>query len=89
MPRKPPTDPATMLTQVAEAIAKADGGDVQGDAGRYLRLAQAALKPLAKPTDNDRCGPCSGLVRRVLGDQQPQRLSKGGQGNDPCGAEGK
>jgi hypothetical protein len=27
------------------------GGDVQGDAGRYLRLAQAALKPLAKPTD--------------------------------------
>jgi hypothetical protein len=51
MPRKPRADPANILTQVAEAIAKADGGDMQDDAGRYLRLAQAALKPLVKPTD--------------------------------------
>jgi hypothetical protein len=51
MPRKPAADPTTILTQVAEAVAKADGGDMKPDAARYLRLAQAALKPLAKPTD--------------------------------------
>jgi hypothetical protein len=41
----------TMLEQVAEAIATADGADMRDDPARYLRLAQAALRPLAKPTD--------------------------------------
>jgi hypothetical protein len=40
-----------MLDQIAEAIAKADGGDLHADADRYRRLAVAALKPLMKPTD--------------------------------------
>ena len=40
-----------MLKQVAEAIATADGADMRDDPPRYLRLAQAALKPLATPTD--------------------------------------
>jgi hypothetical protein len=43
--------PIPMLDQIAEAIAKADGGDVHADADRYRRLALAALKPLLKPTD--------------------------------------
>jgi len=51
MPRNRVADTTTMLKQVAGAIAKADGADTQVDAERYLRLAQAALKPLAKPTD--------------------------------------
>ena len=40
-----------MLDQIAYAIAKADAGDLHADAGRYRRLAEAALKPLMKPTD--------------------------------------
>jgi hypothetical protein len=50
MPKKPVADTTTMLKQVAQAIARADGADMQDDAARYLRLAQAALEPLAKPT---------------------------------------
>jgi hypothetical protein len=52
VPKKLSADTATMLKQVAEAIAKADGADMHDDAVRYLRLAQAALKPLARPTDS-------------------------------------
>jgi hypothetical protein len=51
VPKKHSGDTATMLEQVAEAIATADGADTQDDAARYFRLAQAALKPLVKPTD--------------------------------------
>jgi hypothetical protein len=40
-----------MLDQIAEAIAEADGGDLHADPARYRRLAQAALKPLGKPTE--------------------------------------
>ena len=40
MPKTPSADTTTMLKQVAEAIAKADGADTQDDAERYLRLAQ-------------------------------------------------
>jgi hypothetical protein len=40
-----------MLDQIAEAIAKADGGDLHADADRYRRLAMGALKPIIKPTD--------------------------------------
>jgi hypothetical protein len=43
--------PARMVDQDAEAIAKADGGDLNADADRYRRLALAALKPPMKPTD--------------------------------------
>ena len=79
MPRKPAADTTTTLNQVAEAIAEADGADVQDDPARYRRLALAALTPLAKPTrtmiDAAHCG---SLARRVLGDQQPPRLPEGG-----------
>jgi hypothetical protein len=51
MPNKPAGKAATMIDEVAEAIAKADGGDLHADSARYRRLAQAALKPLAKPTE--------------------------------------
>jgi hypothetical protein len=40
----------TMLDQIADAIAKADGAAMQADPARYRRLALAALKPLEKPT---------------------------------------
>lgn len=36
---------------MAHAIAEADGRDFQADPARYRRLAVAALKPLANPTD--------------------------------------
>jgi hypothetical protein len=49
MPKQPATN--TMLDQIAEAIAAADGAEVRGDPDRYRRLASAALKPLVKPTD--------------------------------------
>ena len=41
----------TMIDQIAHAIAKADGSDFHADSARYRRLAVAALKPLANPTD--------------------------------------
>ncbi len=40
-----------MLEQVAGAIAKADGGDMAADDDRYRRLALAAIKPIANPTE--------------------------------------
>jgi hypothetical protein len=50
--RKSAAKVISMLDQIAAAIAKADGGDFQADPARYRRLALAALKPLAKPTDH-------------------------------------
>jgi hypothetical protein len=49
MSKQPATN--TMLDQIAEAIAAADGAEVRADPDRYRRLASAALKPLVKPTD--------------------------------------
>jgi hypothetical protein len=43
--------PATMVDQDGRAIAEADGADFEGDLSRYRRLALAALKPLARPTE--------------------------------------
>jgi hypothetical protein len=40
-----------MVDLVGRAIAEAHGGDFQADPARYSRLAVAALKPLANPTD--------------------------------------
>jgi hypothetical protein len=40
-----------MVQQIAEAIANADGVDLQTDPARYRRLALAALQPLVKPTE--------------------------------------
>ena len=39
-----------MVDLIARAIAAADGGDFQADSPRYRRLALAALKPMANPT---------------------------------------
>ena len=41
---------ATMIEQVAKAIAKADGGRFEDDPRRFRRIALAALRPLARPT---------------------------------------
>lgn len=50
MPR--PTSPSTtMIEQVARAIAKADGAQFEDDPARFTKLALAALKPLARPTE--------------------------------------
>lgn len=50
MPRS--TSPSTtMIEQVARAIAKADGARYADDPARFQRLALAALKPLARPTE--------------------------------------
>jgi hypothetical protein len=51
MPRQPPPATVTMIDLIAVAIAKADGGDVRVDPERYRRLAMAALKPVARPTE--------------------------------------
>jgi hypothetical protein len=40
-----------MVDLMAEAMAEADGGDPAQGLSRYRRLALAALKPLAKPTE--------------------------------------
>jgi hypothetical protein len=45
-----PANVTPMTQQIAEAIANADGSDLQTDPARYRRLALAALQPLAKPT---------------------------------------
>jgi hypothetical protein len=41
----------TMIDQIAQAIAEADGADIRADPARYRRLALAALMPLTKPTE--------------------------------------
>ena len=40
-----------MVDRIAHAIAEADGANFQAEPARYRRLAEAALRPLAKPTD--------------------------------------
>ena len=40
-----------MIDQIASAIAVADGGDIISDYDRYRRLALAALRPLARPSE--------------------------------------
>lgn len=42
---------ASMIDQIADAIAKADGTDLQTARARYRRLALAAMRRLAKPTN--------------------------------------
>jgi hypothetical protein len=49
--QKKPATLKTMIDLIAEAIAKADGGDLGADRARYRRLALAALKPLTMPTE--------------------------------------
>jgi hypothetical protein len=51
MPEKSAAGTATMIDQIARAIANADGGDLRADPARYRRLALAALKPLGRPTE--------------------------------------
>ena len=41
----------SMVDQIAGAIAKADSARLEDDPVRYQRLALAALKPLANPTE--------------------------------------
>jgi hypothetical protein len=50
-PKKPIAITTTMIDLVAYAIAREDGADIRLDPSRYRRLALAALKPLAKPTE--------------------------------------
>lgn len=40
-----------MIDQIASAIAKADGARFEDDPTRFRKLALAALKPLARPTE--------------------------------------
>ena len=40
-----------MIDIVGRAIASADGGNFASDRARYRRLAIAAIRPLAKPTE--------------------------------------
>jgi hypothetical protein len=70
-----------VVDRIAHAIAAADGGDFQADPARYRRLALAALQPLASPTEAMIDAAPGGLVRRRLGDQQPQRLQARGEGD--------
>jgi hypothetical protein len=45
-----PASTVSMVDQVGRA-AKADGGAFESDQLRYRKLAMAALKPLARPTE--------------------------------------
>ena len=49
--RQPSGKSTTMIDQVAAAIADADTGNAHVDPAQYQRLALAALKPLATPTE--------------------------------------
>lgn len=40
-----------MIDQIARAIAEADGARFEDDPTRFKKLALAALKPLARPTE--------------------------------------
>jgi hypothetical protein len=46
-----PVTTASMVDQIARAIAMADGAMFEDDPGRFRRLALAALKPLTRPTE--------------------------------------
>ena len=46
-----PAKTADMVDVVGKAIAAADGGIFAADRARYRRLAVAAIRPLAKPTE--------------------------------------
>ncbi len=46
-----PAKQIDMIDVVGEAIAAADGGRFAADRARYRRLAVAAIRPLAKPTE--------------------------------------
>ena len=46
-----PLPPSSMVEQIARAIATADGAKSEDDPSRYRRLAMAALKPVARPTE--------------------------------------
>lgn len=41
----------SMVDRIALALAKADGQDLAADPARYRRLALAALRPLAVPSE--------------------------------------
>ena len=51
MPKQRPPQPAGMVDRIAQALAAADGQPLAVDTRRYRRLAMAALKPLAVPTE--------------------------------------
>jgi hypothetical protein len=82
MPRKPAATSIPMTDLIAEAIAKADGGNLCIDSARYRRLALAALRPLEKPTEAMICAAMKLLVGRSVGGQQPPGLPESRQGND-------
>ena len=46
-----PASTASMVDQVGRAVARADGADFDSDSPRYRKLALAAIKPLARPTE--------------------------------------
>ena len=51
MPSSSAAKSTIMIDRIAEAIAKADGGDERADPVRYRKLALAAIRPLASPTE--------------------------------------
>jgi hypothetical protein len=46
-----PVTTASMVDQIARAIAMADGAMFEDDPGRFRRLALAALNPLTRATE--------------------------------------
>jgi len=50
MPRSPSSS-TTMINQIAAAIAKADNARFEDEPSRFRRLALAAMKPIARPTE--------------------------------------
>lgn len=51
MPRSPLPTTTARVEQIARVIATADGAEFKDDSARFRRLALAALKPLARPTE--------------------------------------
>jgi hypothetical protein len=52
MPRRRSARTEVMIDRIGRAIAKADGGVFDADPAHYRRLAVAAVRPIAQPTDN-------------------------------------
>ena len=51
MPTQRVPEEPSMVDRIALALAKSDGQDLAADPARYRRLALAALKPLATPSE--------------------------------------
>ena len=87
MPRQRVAAAETMVNRMASALAKADGPASVEDPARYRRLALAALKPLAAPSEAmiDAAQQSPGLSACCPRDDRIRDPRRGGSGCWPVG----